>query len=255
MATYSIQTQSLHLWCGHWLGEHRVLRCSLQIQEILMQSKEISTRKTFSSKWKRFFMDSPTWAGPTLKNLNYLLCLMQTSLLFSSVLRSISQWSLFAIRLYCYTQSLLTPRYQSFIKGYYRFIHHSENQLLPRLQYSPPEAQGASIQTSVSLLLTSPHSAVWPSQWLSLQALAAELSHMIFHKDKVVPRPHPNLIPKVVSEFHLNQPISLPVCFLKPCSALRETLQTLGVSRTLLYWWDRAIRTVALFISLHSHVF
>ena len=43
-----------------------------------------------------------------------------------------------------------------------------------------------------------------------LAALSCKEPYLICHKDKIVLRPHPTFLPKVVSAFHLNQDIVLP---------------------------------------------
>lgn len=52
---------------------------------------------------------------------------------------------------------------------------------------------------------------------LELQALLANISSpfMPFHKDKVYLKSYPKSVPKIVSAFHLNQIIHLPVFFFR----------------------------------------
>lgn len=61
----------------------------------------------------------------------------------------------------------------------------------------------------------------------------------VFHKDKVVLHRHPKFLPKVVPyEFHINQPINLPVFFLRP-HAHENRLQSLDAKGVLVYYLNR----------------
>lgn len=73
-----------------------------------------------------------------------------------------------------------------------------------------------------------------------LHAFTADPPYTVFHKDKVQLRPHPAFLPKVVSAFHVNQDIFLPVFFPKPHSSRREQqLHTLDVRRALAFYIER----------------
>ena len=66
-----------------------------------------------------------------------------------------------------------------------------------------------------------------------LAALSCKEPYLIFHKDRVVLRPHPAFLPKVVSKFHLNQDLVLPSFFSEPSSAREKSLHTLDVLRAV----------------------
>uniref|UniRef100_A0A8C4YQU8 Dedicator of cytokinesis 7 n=1 Tax=Gopherus evgoodei TaxID=1825980 RepID=A0A8C4YQU8_9SAUR len=73
-----------------------------------------------------------------------------------------------------------------------------------------------------------------------LRALVVDPPYTVFHKDKVQLRPHPAFLPKVVSAFHINQEIFLPVFFPKPHSSGREQqLHSLDVRRALAFYIER----------------
>lgn len=75
-----------------------------------------------------------------------------------------------------------------------------------------------------------------------------------FHRDKVVMKPHAKFIPKVVSEFHLNQSVTLVVFFLKPHMLPKETkLCTMNVFQSpgLLHHQDQTFQIFSL--PLHGH--
>lgn len=67
-----------------------------------------------------------------------------------------------------------------------------------------------------------------------IQALRTGPLYTVFHKDKVTLRPHPKFLPKVVSEFHVNESTDLPVSFPKSHSTSEDAkLHTLDVVRGL----------------------
>lgn len=66
-----------------------------------------------------------------------------------------------------------------------------------------------------------------------LAALSCKEPYLIIHKDRVVLRPHPSFLPKVVSDFHLNQDIVLPSFFPDPCSPEERSLHSLDVVRAV----------------------
>ncbi|KAJ1214048.1 hypothetical protein NDU88_001676, partial [Pleurodeles waltl] len=51
--------------------------------------------------------------------------------------------------------------------------------------------------------------------------------YTVFHSAKVVMRTHPKFLPKVVSDFHVNQTISLPTFFQNPATPAERTLHSL----------------------------
>lgn len=76
------------------------------------------------------------------------------------------------------------------------------------------------------------------------QTLLADPPYMIFQKDKVSSRSLPKFVPKVVSAFHLNQIVHLPIFFPKPHSnKAEEKLHILGDWRALSFYLDCTIRS------------
>lgn len=61
----------------------------------------------------------------------------------------------------------------------------------------------------------------------------------IFHKDKVVLRPDPLFMSKVVPSFHLSQPTVLPVLCPSPSDSRERTLHSLDVRRALSFYLAR----------------
>ncbi|XP_041434021.1 envoplakin-like [Xenopus laevis] len=84
-----------------------------------------------------------------------------------------------------------------------------------------------------------------------IAALSCKVSFTIFHKDKVVLRPTPDFLPKVVSEYHINQDIVVPLLCPEPKNSSESKLHTLDVVRALKIYLEctKSIRRVdALFI-------
>lgn len=66
-----------------------------------------------------------------------------------------------------------------------------------------------------------------------LVALFCKSPYLIIHRDKVVLRPQPSFLPKVVSAFHLNEDIVLPSLCPKPTHPKEVALHSLDVVRAL----------------------
>ncbi|KAM4037388.1 ELMO domain-containing protein 3 isoform 1-T2 [Anomaloglossus baeobatrachus] len=66
-----------------------------------------------------------------------------------------------------------------------------------------------------------------------LAALSCKSPFLVFHQDKVVLRPVPEFLPKVVSPFHLNQDISLPSFCPHPVHQCEKDLHSLDLVRAL----------------------
>uniref|UniRef100_A0ABM5G4K6 Uncharacterized protein n=1 Tax=Pogona vitticeps TaxID=103695 RepID=A0ABM5G4K6_9SAUR len=72
-----------------------------------------------------------------------------------------------------------------------------------------------------------------------LAALRADSPYLQFFKDKVVLHPDISFLPKVVSDFHVNQPLLLPTLFSEPSSDVERTLHCLDVRRALSFYISR----------------
>ncbi|XP_073437645.1 uncharacterized protein [Dendrobates tinctorius] len=66
-----------------------------------------------------------------------------------------------------------------------------------------------------------------------LAALSCRSPYLILHQDKVVLRPVPSFLPKVVSPFHINEDIVLPSFCPAPAHPLEKSLHKLDVVRAL----------------------
>ncbi|XP_073428589.1 uncharacterized protein [Dendrobates tinctorius] len=72
-----------------------------------------------------------------------------------------------------------------------------------------------------------------------LSALSCRRPFLAFHQDKVVLRTVPSFLPKVVSNFHLNEEISLPSLCPVPVHRVEKALHTLDLVRALRIYVSR----------------
>ncbi|XP_078246542.1 uncharacterized protein LOC144588170 [Pogona vitticeps] len=73
-----------------------------------------------------------------------------------------------------------------------------------------------------------------------LAALRADPPYLQFFKDKVVLHPDVTFLPKVVSDFHVNQPLILPTLFPNAVTEVERMLHSLDVRRALAYYVTRS---------------
>lgn len=73
-----------------------------------------------------------------------------------------------------------------------------------------------------------------------IQALCSSEPYLVFHANRVVLRTHPRFLPKVVSEFHINQSITLPTFFPNPSSPAERSLHSLDLKRVLKFYIDKS---------------
>lgn len=69
---------------------------------------------------------------------------------------------------------------------------------------------------------------------LELAALSCHVPYLVIHEDKVVLRPCPLFLPKVVSDFHIKEDIVLPSLCPRPQHPREFALHTLDVDQTIL---------------------
>ena len=95
--------------------------------------------------------------------------------------------------------------------------------VLQKLPFEPLHHASLSLLTKKLIFLVAISSARRVSE---LAALLCKEPYMIIHDDRVVLRPHPTFLPKVVSEFHLNQDIVLSSFFSRSavCGGRESTL-------------------------------
>nr|XP_008164931.1 uncharacterized protein LOC101944505 [Chrysemys picta bellii] len=241
----------LHSLAAPWLKAME-LSCSDQVRQVLLGSRKPSTRAMYPAKWKRFSLWSEQHhqsltLAPIPFILDYLLHLKQQALSMSSIrvhLAAISAFHPSADGFLVFAN----PMVSRFLKGLDRLYPQTHqpvlawdlNLVLARLTGPPfePLAMCSLLYLSykVAFLL-----AITSARRVSeLRALTSEPPYKVFHKDKVQFRPHPGFLPKVVSQFHMNQDIFLPVFYPKPHSCDRERrLHSLDVRRALAFYIER----------------
>ncbi|XP_041429632.1 uncharacterized protein LOC121397238 [Xenopus laevis] len=72
-----------------------------------------------------------------------------------------------------------------------------------------------------------------------LSALSCQSPFLIFHSDRAVLRTTPSFLPKVISEFHINQDITIPSFCPRPKSPKEVALHALDPVRALKFYLDR----------------
>lgn len=220
-------------------------------REVLAKARASSTLKCYGHKWKRFSV----WCRAQKINplritapqvLPYLLTLAKAGLAHASIkihLAAISRYTRTTGRTSLWSHRLV----KEFMKGLFR-------------SFPPVKAPAPAWELNVVLtkLMGPPfeplHSAPlkflsWKTAFLvaitsarrvgEIQALSCKAPYLTFHATRVVLRTHPSFMPKVPSDFHLNEPLVLPVFFPSPSSPAERTLHSLDVARALKFYVDR----------------
>ncbi|XP_064410353.1 uncharacterized protein LOC135354987 [Latimeria chalumnae] len=212
----------------------------------------LGSRKAYIFKWKRF----ASWCAgrhldpfscPVNSVLEYLLSLSEGSLQTSSVWVHLAAISAFHARVggSSLSQLRVVKRFQ---KGLLLskppikkpLAQWDINLVLAKLMgppFEPAESSELKLFSWKTLFLVAITSARRISE---LQALVVHEPFTRFLRDKAVLRTHPHFLPKVVSEFHINQEIFLPVFFPGPHSCDGDKhLHRLDVKRSLQIYLDR----------------
>ena len=222
-----------------------------RILHVLEAALKPSTRKAYKAKWKAFRQFTSTRGiSPNTCPINlifdFLIQLADKGLSFSS------------IKVYLAAISA----HHNTIEGYSVFSHPLAKRFLRGLHNLNPPITLPCPSWSLSVVLHSLSSKpfepmattdlrllTWKVIFLvaitsarrasELAALRVDEPYLTFHKDKVVLRPDVRFLPKVVSNFHVNQDIILPTFFPSPTSPLETTLHKLDVRRALAFYKDR----------------
>lgn len=250
--------------------EHREfshLDISQECRSVLAQARAPSTNKTYRAKWKRFcywcrregihpFSSAPHQILP------YILSLAKSGLAHSSLKVHIAAISRF--RRAGSGPSLWSARIvKQFLKGLFRIyppirppppiwqLNLVLNQLI-RPPFEPihrSDLKFLSWKVALLLALTSARRVG------ELQALTIKEPYLQFKTDTVILRTNPTFIPKVPSEFHLNEPVILRSFFPKPSTPAERSLHTLDVQRCLKFYLQRTSgfrRSTQLFIAFST---
>ena len=218
---------------------------------MLVAARKPSTRRSYAAKWRsflRFVEEHPLQPGqsPITQVLLFLNDLFRKGLKPQS------------LKVYLAALSAHMPK----VDGCTVFSHPLSRQFLKgSMNLAPPVSRPPpswSLSVVLKSLLGAPFEPMattdlrlltWKTVLLvavtsarrasELCALRMDPPYLAFHKDKVVLRPDPSFLPKVVSEFHVNQDIVLPAFFQSPSTPLERKLHALDVRRALAFYKDR----------------
>ena len=170
---------------------------------------------------------------------------------------------------YIFLPLLPTPTWQlpfceTTIKKFFNNIRSPHQRIIPqwslqtvlnaliRPPFEPISSSSLQLLTCKTAFLVAITSAKRASE---LSALRCDPPFTQFHPDKVTLYFDVSFLPKMVSDFHINQPIILPSFFKSPLSPLEHMLHTLDVRRALSLYLDRTKsyrRSNRLFICFHG---
>ncbi|XP_078240665.1 uncharacterized protein LOC144586384 [Pogona vitticeps] len=223
-----------------------------EIKEILDKSRKPSTKSLYKYKWDNFvrfasskdLQTSPVSLRTLLIYLRHLFDLglsVSTLKVYAAAIIAHQPFGSHSARLFTH------PSFKTFLKGLMNarppvrapIPQWSLTLVLNALMKHPFEPMSScdlkflSLKTLFLVAITSARRAS------ELAALRSDSPYLQFYKDKVVLFPDVSFLPKVVSEFHLNQPISLPTLFSDPSSDIERMLHSLDVKRALSYYVSR----------------
>ncbi|XP_078246058.1 uncharacterized protein LOC140704554 [Pogona vitticeps] len=251
-ARLALQRLRVHSPPGRGIPSPDRLEDLPEIKEILDKSRKPSTKSLYKYKWDnfvRFALSKDLQTSPV--SLRTLLIYLRH--LFDLGL-SVSTLKVYAAAIVVHQPSgsssaqLFThPTVKTFFKGLMNarppvrapIPQWSLTLVLNALMKHPFEPMSScdlkflSLKTLFLVAITSARRAS------ELAALRSDSPYLQFYKDKVVLFPDISFLPKVVSEFHLNQPISLPTLFSDPSSDIERMLHSLDVKRALSYYISR----------------
>ncbi|XP_078517197.1 uncharacterized protein LOC144781723 [Lissotriton helveticus] len=222
-----------------------------ECMHIIKEARKPTTRACYAAKWKRFVIyctanDIDPLDASIPNIICYLLHLYKCNLAYTSIRIHLS-----AIAAYLQNRQHLSvfrvPAIKAFLEGLKRVIPPRTppapvwnlNVVLTRLM-GPPfeplhscELQFLTWKVAFLVAITSLR------RVSELQALTIQEPFIQIHSNRVVLRTNPKFLPKVVSQFHLNQTIDLPAFFQNPQTVAERMLHTLDVRRALMYYIDR----------------
>ena len=224
-----------------------------QIQEILAMSKKPSTMKLYTYKWQSFLkftasrglVPSPTTLSTLLQFLRYLFDFnlsIPTLKVYIAAVVSFQPRGSSASRLFSH------PTVKAFLKGLANLrppvrppVPQWSLQLVLRALTRPPFEPMAHCDLKLLALKTLFLVAITSARRASeLAALRVDQPFLQFFREKVVLHTDVSFLPKVVSQFHLNQPIILPTLFPNPSNDTERMLHTLDVRRALAFYVFRS---------------
>ncbi|XP_078249919.1 uncharacterized protein LOC144589350 [Pogona vitticeps] len=223
-----------------------------QIKEILDQSRKASTSTLYAYKWRSFikFTDSkglspvPASLSTVLQFLRYLFDLklsVATLKVYLSAIVSFQPRESPSSRLFSH------PTVKAFLKGlshirppFKPLVPQWSLNLVLRALMCPPFEPLATCSLKLLSLKVLFLVAITSARRASeLAALRADQPFLQFFNDKVILHTDVSFLPKVVSEFHLNQPLVLPTFFSQPTNETERMLHSLDVRRALSFYVAR----------------
>lgn len=227
------------------------LELPLECMNIFKEAKRPSTRKSYAFKWKRFYLWCMNNGHDPIRSqeqviLPYLLHLAKSGLQFSSIKAHLA-----AITAYRKSPTQVSffkiPVLKDFLEGLRKVYPPVRapsplwelNIVLAKLMGAPFEPiHRASLQHltwKVTFLV-----AITSARRVSeIQALCCKEPYTVFHANRVVLRTHPSFLPKVISDFHINQSITLPTFFPNPSNPPERSLHSPDLKRVLKFYLDK----------------
>ena len=223
-----------------------------EIKEILDRSRKSSTSTLYSYKWRSFlkFTESKGWqASPASLStvLQFLRHLFDFGLSVSTLKVYLAAIVAFQPRGSPSSQLFSHPTVRTFLKGL-THLRPPNKPLIPQWSLHlvlnalmrPPFEPLATCSLKLLSLKVSFLVAITSARRASeLAALRADQPFLQFFPDKVILHTDVSFLPKIVSEFHLSQPLILPTLFPNPTSDTERMLHTLDVRRALSFYVTR----------------
>ena len=211
-----------------------------EIKEVLDKSRKDSTSSLYAYKWKSFLKFTQSRGLPSCPVdlstlLQFVRYLFDFKLSISTLKVYIAAIVSFQTRGSTASRLFSHPTVKAFLKG---LVHlrppvrppvpqwslHLVLQSLMRPPFEPLATCDLKLLSFKVLFLVAITSARRASE---LAALRADQPFLQFFPDKVVLQTDISFLPKVVSAFHLNQPLVLPTLFASPTSDIERMLHTL----------------------------
>lgn len=218
---------------------------------ILKEARRPSTRASYTFKWKRFFI----WClnnghdpvrGQEQVILPYLLHLAKSGLQFTSI--KVHLAAITAYRKSPTQESFFQmPVVKDFLEGLKKVYPPvrapsppwERNVVLTKLMGAPFEPIHRSSLQHLSWKVAFLVAITSARRVSEIQALCCKEPYTVFHLNRVVLRTHPSFLPKVISDFHINQEITLPTFFSNPSSPPERALHSLDLKRVLKFYLDK----------------
>lgn len=242
------------------------LALSQTIQDVLLNARKPSTRRSYCCKWERYtaYLTSHSITMSSIASiLDFLIHLKDHGLGLSSLQVYLSAISAYHNHIDCSTV-FSHPLSKQFLRGFHNL--HPPTRIPPpvwdlplvlRRLTGPPFEPMATCKlrrlawkTAFLVAITSAH------RVSELVALRRSPPYLVFLPHAVRLWPDIRFLPNIVSDFHMSADILLPDFFPQPVSATDRLLNTLDVKHVLLFYLDHTKflgRASNLFVTYASH--